>query len=172
VPRGVPNVAKLAWVRVCAPLPVRLLKVYVGIAGGGPSSDAIAACRMLAFILFVAVNDEPNRRLAPPLTRSMEGIGTQSVGPTSAAAAVTATTTTATTGATAGVFLGKSLAISRVFPINDVERRQADVRDFLIPQRDFGFHRLGLKRSVPRQSFLRVRHGRHSKIWPPSGISM
>jgi hypothetical protein len=57
----------------------------------------------------------------------MEGIGTQSVGPTSAAAAVTATTTTATTGATAEVFPGKSLAISRVFLINDVERRQADV---------------------------------------------
>ena len=31
MPRGVPNAAKLAWVRVCAPLPVRLLKVYVGI---------------------------------------------------------------------------------------------------------------------------------------------
>ena len=31
VPRGVPNVAKLAWVPFRAPLPVRLLKVYVGI---------------------------------------------------------------------------------------------------------------------------------------------
>ena len=83
----------------------------------------------------------------------------------SAAAALRATT------ATAGAFPGKSLALSRVFLINDVER-QADVRDFLILQRDFGFHRLGMKRSVPRQSLLRVRHGRHSKIWPPSAVSM
>jgi hypothetical protein len=29
VPRGVPNLPKLEWVRVCAPLPVR--KLYVGI---------------------------------------------------------------------------------------------------------------------------------------------
>jgi hypothetical protein len=72
------------------------------------------------------------------------------------------------TAATAGVFPGKSLAVSRVFLINDVERRQADVRDFLIPQRDFGFHR---QRVVPRQSLLRVRHGR-LQIWPPSGVSM
>jgi hypothetical protein len=42
VPRSVPNIAKLAWVPSRAPLPVRLLKVYVGIIGG----DAIAACRM------------------------------------------------------------------------------------------------------------------------------
>ena len=42
------------------------------------------------------------------------------------------------TAATAGVFPGKSLALSRVFLIQDVERRQADVRDFLIPQRDPG----------------------------------
>ena len=38
-----------------------------------------------------------------------------------------------------------ALAVSRVFLIKDAERRQADVRDFLIPQRDFGFHRLGIK---------------------------
>jgi hypothetical protein len=31
VPRGVPNIAKLAWVPSRAPLPVRLLKLYVGI---------------------------------------------------------------------------------------------------------------------------------------------
>jgi hypothetical protein len=31
VPRGVPNTAKLAWVPSRAPLPVRLLKLYVGI---------------------------------------------------------------------------------------------------------------------------------------------
>jgi hypothetical protein len=78
----------------------------------------------------------------------------------SAAAALRAT------AATAGVFPGKSLALSRVFLIQDVERRQADVRYFLIPQRDFGFHRLGMKRGVPRQSLLRVRHGRTPNMAP------
>ena len=83
VPRSVPNIAKLAWVPSRAPLPVRLLKVYVGIE---PSSDAIAAFRMLAVIyvfgicvyvfsicivatiLFVSVDAiEPNRRYASVL---------------------------------------------------------------------------------------------------------
>jgi hypothetical protein len=40
-----------------------------------------------------------------------------------------------------------------------------------MPQRDFGFHRLGIKRGVPRQSSLRVRHG-ELQIWDPSGVGM
>jgi hypothetical protein len=40
VPRSVPNTPKLAWVSCRAPLPVRLLKGYVGIIGErGPSSE-------------------------------------------------------------------------------------------------------------------------------------
>ena len=39
-PRGVPNVAKLAWVRVCAPLPVRLLNLYVSIDRSSPAAVA------------------------------------------------------------------------------------------------------------------------------------
>ena len=68
----------------------------------------------------------------------------------SAAAAMTATTTAA------GVFRGKSLAVSRVFLFKDVERCQADVRDFLIAHRDFGFHRFGIHRGVSRRGLLRL----------------
>jgi hypothetical protein len=62
---------------------------------------------------------------------------------------------TATTTA-AGVFPGKSLAVSRVFLFKDVERRQADVRDFLIAHRDFGFHRFGIHPGAPHRGLLRV----------------
>jgi hypothetical protein len=87
VPRSVPNVAKVAWVPSRAPLPVRLLKVYVGI---GPlfrcyRSVSNAGCHLrlrhlhcicvyvfgicvVATILFVTVDDlEPNRRYASVL---------------------------------------------------------------------------------------------------------
>ena len=85
-----------------------------------------------------------------PKTRAQER-GDVSGDPQGSAAA-----TLRATAATAGVFPGKSLAVSRVFLVQDVERRQADVRDFLIPQRDFGFHRLGMKRGVPRQFVSRA----------------
>jgi hypothetical protein len=53
VPHSVPNVAKLAWDPSRAPLPVRLLKVYVGI--DRRAGSAIAACRMLAVIYVLRV---------------------------------------------------------------------------------------------------------------------
>ena len=84
VPHSEPNVVKLAVGPCHAPLSVRLIKLYVGIdRRRSRSSDAIAACRMLAFIhvfsicvyvlsicivaaiLFVSVDEiEPNHRLA------------------------------------------------------------------------------------------------------------
>jgi hypothetical protein len=76
VPRSVPNIAKLAWVPSRAPLPVRLLKVYVGIGplfrcyrsvSNAGFHSRLQLC-IVAAILFVSVDAiEPNHRYASVL---------------------------------------------------------------------------------------------------------